>query len=98
MLPADGLEEDGFAPILLSPPAPSRESLARAASPTLRPAAGDGVGQPTASLRRWSRALFLVPVAAFVGLAVTFGIGLDRDPSRVPSPLIGKPVPIFRLP
>jgi cytochrome c biogenesis protein CcmG/thiol:disulfide interchange protein DsbE len=37
-------------------------------------------------------------VAAFIGLAVTFGIGLEHDPSLVPSPLIGKPVPIFSLP
>jgi len=42
--------------------------------------------------------MFLVPVAAFAGLAVVFGTGLSRDPSIVPSPLIGKPVPTFGLP
>jgi len=42
--------------------------------------------------------MFLVPVAAFAGLAVMFGTGLHRDPSIVPSALIGKPVPTFSLP
>lgn len=55
-------------------------------------------GNPKASPRRWSRALFLLPVVAFVGLAVTLGFGLGHDPSLVPSPLIGKPIPIFSLP
>ena len=44
------------------------------------------------------RPLFLVPVVAFAGLMIAFAVGLDRDPSRVPSPLIGKPVPQFSLP
>ena len=43
------------------------------------------------------RLLFLVPVAAFVALMLAFGLSLDRDPSRVPSALIGKPVPDFAL-
>lgn len=42
--------------------------------------------------------LFLIPVAAFAGVAVIFAIGLKRDPSIVPSALIGKPVPSFALP
>lgn len=44
------------------------------------------------------RLLFLVPAVVFVGLMLAFGIGLNRDPNRVPSPLIGKPVPEFSLP
>ena len=44
------------------------------------------------------RALLLVPVLAFLGLAVFLGIGLNRDPSLLPSTLIGKPVPAFSLP
>jgi cytochrome c biogenesis protein CcmG/thiol:disulfide interchange protein DsbE len=44
------------------------------------------------------RALLLVPVLAFLGLAVFLGIGLNRDPSLLPSALIGKPVPAFNLP
>jgi cytochrome c biogenesis protein CcmG, thiol:disulfide interchange protein DsbE len=41
--------------------------------------------------------LYLLPVALFVGLIFAFSFGLDRDPSTVPSPLIGKPVPEFSL-
>lgn len=37
-------------------------------------------------------------MAAFLGLVVAFAVGLDRDPQTVPSPLIGKPVPVFSLP
>ena len=44
------------------------------------------------------RALLLVPVLAFLGLAVFLGIGLNRDPSLLPSALIGKPIPAFSLP
>ena len=40
---------------------------------------------------------FLVPVALFAGLIVFFVIGLRRDPSAIPSPLIGKPAPAFAL-
>ncbi|MDE2166341.1 MAG: DsbE family thiol:disulfide interchange protein [Alphaproteobacteria bacterium] len=54
---------------------------------------------PTARIRGWrSRPLLLVPLLAFAGLAVFLGIGLNRDPSIVPSALIGKPVPLFSLP
>jgi cytochrome c biogenesis protein CcmG, thiol:disulfide interchange protein DsbE len=54
-------------------------------------AAGD------AARRHRSGLLYLLPVALFVGLIFAFGFGLDRDPSTVPSPLIGKPVPEFSL-
>lgn len=41
----------------------------------------------------------LLPIVVFAALAVLFVIGLSRDdPSRVPSVLIGKPVPEFDLP
>jgi cytochrome c biogenesis protein CcmG/thiol:disulfide interchange protein DsbE len=36
--------------------------------------------------------------ATFVGLAAVLAIGLNRNPSIVPSALIGKPVPEFSLP
>lgn len=42
--------------------------------------------------------LLLLPAVAFAGLAGAFGVSLHRDPSLVPSPLIGKPVPVFTLP
>ena len=40
-----------------------------------------------------------LPILVFVALAVIFAVSLFRgDPSRVPSALIGKPVPQFDLP
>ncbi|HEX8010868.1 MAG TPA: DsbE family thiol:disulfide interchange protein [Casimicrobiaceae bacterium] len=44
------------------------------------------------------RLLLLVPLLLFVVIGVFLAIGLGRDPSLVPSPLIGKPVPQFALP
>jgi cytochrome c biogenesis protein CcmG/thiol:disulfide interchange protein DsbE len=44
------------------------------------------------------RLLFLIPVLAFVGLAVVFGIGLTKDPKQLPSQLIDRPLPEFALP
>ena len=41
---------------------------------------------------------FLVPVILFFVLVGFLYIGLYKDPSEVPSPLIGKPVPQFSLP
>src|ERR1700691_2655817 len=42
---------------------------------------------------------FLLPMAAFVALAVLFAFGLNprRDIHALPSPLIGKPAPAFTL-
>jgi cytochrome c biogenesis protein CcmG/thiol:disulfide interchange protein DsbE len=40
----------------------------------------------------------LLPLSAFVGIAILLAIGLTMDPRKVPSPLIDKPVPEFRLP
>jgi cytochrome c biogenesis protein CcmG, thiol:disulfide interchange protein DsbE len=42
---------------------------------------------------------FLLPIAAFVALAVLFAFGLNpnRDIHALPSPLIGKPAPLFNL-
>jgi cytochrome c biogenesis protein CcmG, thiol:disulfide interchange protein DsbE len=56
------------------------------------PSAGAGV------TARRLRLLYLLPVAGFLGLVVAFALGLNHDPSLVPSPLIGKPVPVFALP
>ncbi|MEO7115335.1 MAG: redoxin domain-containing protein, partial [Caldimonas sp.] len=43
------------------------------------------------------RLWFLIPLAAFLALAVILTIGLGLDPHEVPSPLIGKPAPKFSL-
>jgi cytochrome c biogenesis protein CcmG, thiol:disulfide interchange protein DsbE len=40
---------------------------------------------------------FLVPLAMFVVLVVFLAIGLNRDPHEVPSPLVNKPAPMFKL-
>ena len=44
------------------------------------------------------RVLFLAPVALFFIVIGFFFVGLQRDPSLLPSMLIGKPMPAFNLP
>ena len=44
------------------------------------------------------RLLFLLPVLAFMFVTAAFLAGLGRDPSKLPSTLIGKPLPAFNLP
>lgn len=44
------------------------------------------------------RLIAIVPALLFLGVIVAFGIGLKRDPSILPSMLIGKPLPAFALP
>jgi cytochrome c biogenesis protein CcmG/thiol:disulfide interchange protein DsbE len=41
---------------------------------------------------------FLIPLGLFAVLAVFLAVGLNHDPHEVPSPLIGKPAPMFSLP
>ena len=41
---------------------------------------------------------YLVPLGIFFLLVLIFWLGLQYDPRKVPSPLIGKPVPAFTLP
>ena len=40
---------------------------------------------------------FLIPLGLFLVLVVFLAIGLNRDPHEVPSPLVGKPAPDFKL-
>ena len=40
---------------------------------------------------------FLIPIVLFGVLVAVFSVGLQRDPSFVPSPLIGKAAPSFSL-
>ena len=44
------------------------------------------------------RLIFILPVVLFAAVLVGFFAGLGRDPSRLPSTMIGKPVPEFSLP
>lgn len=43
-------------------------------------------------------ARYLVPIVLFLALIPIFIIGLNRDPSELPSPFLGKPAPTFELP
>lgn len=45
-------------------------------------------------MRLW----FLLPVAVLVAMVALFAYNIGRDPTLVPSPLIGKPAPAFDLP
>jgi cytochrome c biogenesis protein CcmG/thiol:disulfide interchange protein DsbE len=44
------------------------------------------------------RLLYLMPVLVFAGVGIGLALGLTRDPSILPSALIGKPMPEFDLP
>ncbi|MFM8988870.1 MAG: DsbE family thiol:disulfide interchange protein [Alphaproteobacteria bacterium] len=44
------------------------------------------------------RALFLLPLLCFAAVATWFAFGLGRDPSRIPSALVGRPAPAIALP
>jgi cytochrome c biogenesis protein CcmG/thiol:disulfide interchange protein DsbE len=41
---------------------------------------------------------YIVPIAVFATLLGFFYFGLGRDQQTLPSPLIGKPAPVFSLP
>jgi len=57
-------------------------------------ALGTGAQAPAPRTSRWAR---FGPLAIFLIIAVFLGIGLTLNPREVPSPLIDKPVPEFRL-
>lgn len=41
---------------------------------------------------------FIIPIGLFALLGVLLAYGLRLDPSKIPSPLVGKPLPAFSLP
>ena len=41
---------------------------------------------------------YAIPVVVLAALIALFAIGLQKDPTKIPSPLIGKPAPTFNLP
>lgn len=45
-----------------------------------------------------TRALYILPLAVFLVMAAYFAVGLTKDPKIIPSALIDKPVPTFKLP
>ena len=40
---------------------------------------------------------FIIPLVVFAALVGFFAIGLTKDPREVPSPLVEKPAPVFKL-
>ena len=62
------------------------------------PIAATRPAEPSASAPPLRRLRYLTPVAAFVALLAVFGWGLSHNPRDVPSALLGKAVPQFKLP
>lgn len=56
------------------------------------------MGAPVSGVVTRRHVLGLMPIVALAGLVGVFAVGLGRDPSIIPSTLIGKPVPDFDLP
>ena len=44
------------------------------------------------------KAKFIIPLILFLVLVGFLAVGLNRDPREVPSPLINKPAPAFKVP
>jgi len=40
---------------------------------------------------------YLIPIGLLAGLLLLFAYGLKLDPRKIPSPLVGKPLPAFTL-
>ncbi|SPA22499.1 hypothetical protein CBM2633_B70034 [Cupriavidus taiwanensis] len=77
------------------PAAPPRHRRGQRAGPDRCPR-GAGTDLGPRGDARMTR--FLVPLAAFLALAVALAAGLRHDPRELPSPLVGKAAPAFRLP
>jgi len=45
-----------------------------------------------------NRLALFVPLALFAGLSLVLLLGLDKDPTELPSVLVGQPFPAFNLP
>ncbi|MEM8937137.1 MAG: DsbE family thiol:disulfide interchange protein [Pseudomonadota bacterium] len=44
-----------------------------------------------------NRVFLILPLSVFLAAAIFFAVGLTRDPSRIPSTLIDRPLPEFEL-
>lgn len=58
----------------------------------------DAAGAASPVPKAGKRSPYLLPLAIFVLIGIFLGVGLTLDPRLVPSPLLGKPVPNFKLP
>jgi len=54
-------------------------------------------GAVEAGRRRGFPRIYALPLLVFAVIAVAFAVGLKLDPRKIPSVLIGKPVPAFEL-
>ena len=45
-----------------------------------------------------NRLALFIPLALFAGLSLVLLLGLDKDPTELPSALVGEPFPVFNLP
>jgi cytochrome c biogenesis protein CcmG/thiol:disulfide interchange protein DsbE len=54
-------------------------------------------GHPKGEAQRARLWIVLIPIVVFAALAALFWKGLSGEPSKIPSALIGKPVPEFTL-
>ena len=57
-----------------------------------------GIPEKLVDGRGRRRLTYFIPIAVFAVIAVAFAVGLTLNPREIPSALIGKPVPAFRLP
>ena len=60
--------------------------------------AGTAGASTTAPRRRGLPRMYALPLILFAFIVVAFAVGLNLNPREVPSVLIGKPIPDFRLP
>lgn len=64
---------------------------------TVNPKADNPPASPAAPSLRRTRRLYQLPALVFALIALSLYLGLKRDPTLVPSPLVGKTVPEFAL-
>lgn len=59
----------------------------------------NSIGQASRADQKWKKlSLFAIPVLVFGVIAIVFAIGLTLDPKKIPSVMIGKSIPAFKLP
>src|SRR6185295_1185760 len=56
------------------------------------------VARPPSTISSAAMTKFVLPILILAALVAVLVAGLNRDPSYVPSPLIGKPAPDYTLP
>jgi cytochrome c biogenesis protein CcmG/thiol:disulfide interchange protein DsbE len=75
-----------------------RAGVVMGSASSVQPALAAGRSELTNVPERPRRIVLLLPLAAFLVVAVVLAWGMTREPSTIPSALLGKPVPEFALP